>query len=268
MHEQAKWKEVSGRLLILYFVLTFVISWTFMIPVERELPDGLRMPFIIVAAFGPFISALIVIRAGRLGGVKLWLKEIFDPRGRVLVILAGAFLLPLILGAAHFGLYRALGGRPDFSEAYPWFSYPIALLLTALLTGGNEEPGWRGFALPALVEKVHPLAASLILGIIHSAWHLPMMDSYDTSVLMYFFNLTGLTFVFNWFYFRSKGCNIPLMLFHAATNVLGRYIPTPDDVLGGVGTFMMLRGIIYWAAAIVIIVATRGRIGCGERRQG
>ena len=254
-------------MLILYFVLTFLISWVVWSPTLLGAPEGLDIPLVSLGAFGPFIAACIVIRAGkRQGGIKGWLGEMFAARGRVLAILAGAFVLPIAVGGLHFALYRALGGRPDFSGAWPWFAYLIALIPTALLTGGNEEPGWRGFALPELVGRFHPVAAALILGAVHSLWHLPLMGRYDTSFGIYLFNLLGLTFILNWLYFRSRGCIIPVMLFHAGTNVIGSFLPAPDDVLGGAGSFMLLRGIVYWAAAIVLLIATRGTLGYRRER--
>lgn len=257
----------SARMLILFFGLTFLITWTALAPILLGLDERYHLPLIIVAAFGPLISSLIVIRiSGSYGGMRSWLRRIFNPRGQLGWILVGAFLLSIGVGALHFGLYRALGGRPDFSGAYPWFAYLLALLPTALLTGGNEEPGWRGFALPALVKRFHPVLATLILGAVHSAWHLPLMGRYGTSFGVYLFNLVGLTFILNWLYFKSRKCIIPVMLFHAGTNVIGKFIPTPDDVLGGTGTYMLLRGIIYWGFAIALLVATRGRLGYGEKR--
>jgi membrane protease YdiL (CAAX protease family) len=257
---------VSGRMLILFFALTFVISWICWTPTFFGVPDNLHLPFIILGGFGPFFSALIAIRVGKShGGIRPWLKGMFNPRGVVLWILAGTILLPIGVGALHYGLYRGLGGPHDFSEAWTWYAYPIALVLTALFTGGNEEPGWRGFALPALAKRFEPIPASLILGVIHSAWHLPFMSHYETSFDMYLFNLVGLTFIFNWLYFKSRKCVIPVMMFHAGTNVIAEFFPTPVDVLDGTGTYMLLRGIVYWAIAIVLLIATRGRLGWRDR---
>lgn len=259
--------SLSGRMLVMYFVLTFLISYICWAPTFLGLEEDYHLPFIILGAFGPFLAALVIIIINKShGGVRGWLKEMFNPRGAVLWILAGTFLLPIGVGLLHYSLYRGLGGRPDFSNAYPWFAYLIALIPTALLTGGNEEPGWRGFALPALVKRFHPVTASLILGVIHSAWHIPFMERYDTSFGMYLFNLVGLTFILNWLYFKSRKCIIPVMMFHAGTNVMGSFLPTPDDVLSGAGTYMLLRGIVYWGIAIVLLTATRGRLGFEKNR--
>jgi membrane protease YdiL (CAAX protease family) len=259
--------KISGRMLILFFVLAFLITWLCLSPTLLVPETGFRLPLIILGAFGPFVASMIVIRmSGGRGSVLPWLKEIFDPRGSTAWIFVAVFLLPIIFGGLHYSLYLILGGRQDFSEAWPWYGYPIALLLTALLTGGNEEPGWRGFALPALARRFHPVTATLILGVVHSAWHLPLMGRYETSFHVYLFNLTGLTFIINWLYFKSNRCVIPAMLFHASTNVMGRYLPTPIDVLGGLGTFMVLRGSVYWIMALVLLIATRGRLGYEKDR--
>lgn len=249
-------------MLIAFFLLTFAITWGFLIPGTRWVPDYLETPFIILGAFGPMFAAMIVVfRSAGGAGLKSWLRELFVPSGHWWMIGAGFVVLPLIFGGLHFGLYSLLGGRADFSDAYPLWSFPIAMLLTALLTGGNEEPGWRGFAAPALSALMHPVAAAVVLGVIHSAWHLPIMGNYGTDFLTYTFNIVGLTVILNWFWFRSRGCVIPVMLAHAGTNVIGRYIPTPDDVLDGAGTFMVLRGIVYWVLALTIIIVTKGTLG-------
>ena len=51
------------------------------------------------------------------------------------------------------------------------------------------------------------------------------------------------------------------MLFHAGTNVIGDFIPMPMDVLDGVDTWMLLRGVVYWGMAITILIATKGKLG-------
>ena len=247
---------------VLFFVLTFAITWGVLIPALASVPRGRLTPFFILAAFGPFFSAVIVVwtRQG-LSVLRWWLRSVFRLHIPVVLYLAGAFFLPIGVGALQYGLYSVLGGVPDFSDAIPWYLYLFYLLPTAALTGGNEEPGWRGFALPALLQWFHPALASIILGVIHSVWHLPLMKYYDTTFGMYLFNLVGLTFIIDWLCFKSRNSVIPVMLFHAGTNVIGSFVPTPIDVLDGLGTFMFLRGIVYWVVAIVLLIMTKGWLG-------
>jgi membrane protease YdiL (CAAX protease family) len=254
--------QYTLRMLVLYFALAFVITWSILIPARYGLPEGRQTPFYILAAFGPFLSAVITIWLSR-GRAELrqWLRQVFRLRVPIILYLAGAFFLPLVIGALHLALYRVLGGGSDFSTAQPWYLYLVNLLSVTLLTGGNEEPGWRGFALPALLARVHPMLAAMILGAIHAAWHLPLLSQYGTTFGWYLFNLIPLTVVLNWFYLKSRKSVIPVMLLHASTNVIGNFVPTPMDVLGGLGSYMVLRGLVYWAMAIVIAVLTKGRLG-------
>jgi len=249
--------------IILFFVLTFLISWSFMIPYANRLPQNRNLLQVVPAGFGPLLAAVIVIWISK-GRTELchWLGKIFKLRIPVILYLAGAFFLPFVIGGLQYGLYLILGGEPDFSLAKSWSDYPGELLGVALLLGGNEEPGWRGFALPALLERFHPLLATLVLGVIHSAWHLPMMNPYGVTFGWYLFNVIPLTVVCNWLYLKSRGSVIPVMLLHAGVNVIGNFIPTPLVVLGGLGTEIFLRGLVYWAMAIVLVILTKGRLGC------
>jgi membrane protease YdiL (CAAX protease family) len=260
--DRNKTNVYSAGQLLLFFVLSFAITWAILIPTLRFVPEDGQILFIIFAAFGPFLSAVIVIR-GHNGKTALreWLRTIFRFRIPALLYLAGAFLLPIVFGGFHYLLYRLFGGSPDFENAIPWYQYLAYLIPTALLTGGNEEPGWRGFALPALLKWFHPVIASLILGSLHSLWHLPLMDHYGTNMGWYLFNLIPLTFLFNWFYLVSRKSIIPVMLFHASTNVLSSFIPTPDVVLNGIGTNIFIRSLAYWILAITLLIYTRGRLG-------
>ena len=55
----------------------------------------------------------------------------------------------------------------------PWYTVLPALAITLLIGPLGEEFGWRGVALPLLQRRCTPLWASLILGTIWGAWHLP-----------------------------------------------------------------------------------------------
>ncbi|MBN2050620.1 MAG: CPBP family intramembrane metalloprotease [Spirochaetales bacterium] len=250
-------------ILILYFLLAFIITWSILIPVFTAVPEEFHLLGIIPAAFGPFIAAMVSVRLGNgKGSLRPWFRRRFTFRVPVILYLSGAFFLPVLgIGVLHYLLYRLLGGKPDFSEALPWYLYLLYLVPTVLLTGGNEEPGWRGFALPGLLHYFHPVTASVILGFFHALWHLPMMGHYGTSLGWYLLNVLPLTFLLNWFFLTSRGSIFPVMLLHAGTNVIGSFIPIPEDIFSGFDTFMILRSIVYWIMAIVLLIATKGRLG-------
>ena len=56
-----------------------------------------------------------------------------------------------------------------------------SLLQTALFFGGNEEPGWRGFALPRLQDRFSPVRSTLVLGAVWAPWHAPILFASDDA---------------------------------------------------------------------------------------
>lgn len=251
----------SLRQIGVYFLLTFIISWSVFIPMLYFIPEESQTPYFVIGAFGPFIAATLVIWLYK-GKTEVthWLRSVFKISRHIKLYVYSLLILPIGIGLLQYSLYRMLGGNPNFSNAVPWSLYLIYLVLT-LLTGGNEEPGWRGFSLPALLEHFHPLTTSIILGIVHSTWHLPLMNHYETSFGQYLFGLIPLTVILNWLFLKSRGSVIPVMFLHSGTNVISSFIPTPDVVLGGFGNFVFVRGLVYWGIAILIIIVTSGQLG-------
>lgn len=250
------------RYLALFFLLSFAISWLFFIPGRATANQGLVSFLAILGAFGPLAAALIVIRISRgKEALKEWLRLVFRIRIPVSLYLLGGVVIPLGIGIGHFALYQGLGGNGGFASASPLWAYPLYLIPTALFSGGNEEPGWRGFALPTLLKYCRPVTAAIILGLVHSAWHLPLMSHYGTHFGWYMFNMLPLTVWLNYLYVSSQGSIWPVMLLHAGTNVIGEFFPTPDTVLGGMDGYLMIRGALYWMIAVLIVVGTKGELG-------
>jgi membrane protease YdiL (CAAX protease family) len=254
----------GGRGLWLFLLLAFGISWIVWLPLLiGEWSD----PLLVVGAFGPFAAAVIVTgREEGKSGLVRWLKQVFRLRIGLWWWLGAAFFFPIAVGAIQYAIYLLLGGEPDLSNLdYPWLAYPIALLLTTIFTGGNEEPGWRGFALPRLLEWYSPLIASLILGVIWVGWHLPLFLTNEwganTSFVWFLWNVLALSVIMTWLFLRPGGSVIPAMLFHGGTNVIGSYFPLVTDVVSGAPDFFVLRGSVYWAIAITLLLVTRGRLG-------
>jgi len=179
----AHWIEIMKKVtewikqhsVIVFFIFAFAISWTIWISVRLFLAQkGVFHPFYFVGVFGPFLSAVIVTGiAERWSGLRQWFHKTFNFRINIGWYLIVGLLGPIGVALFQLGLYLFLGGEPDFSKAYPWWKYFIIVPITALFAGGNEEPGWRGFALPQLLKRQSPLVASLFLGLMWAIWHIP-----------------------------------------------------------------------------------------------
>jgi membrane protease YdiL (CAAX protease family) len=128
---------------------------------------------------GPFLAAVVVLALteGRTGVLDLLRRMV---RWRVSPVwYAVALLLPAALPAPATWINVLLGAEPPTSTA--WAAWPgllptyLLLLLIRGIGGAWEEPGWRGYALPRLMTGRTALAASLVLGVLWAAWHLPLM---------------------------------------------------------------------------------------------
>jgi hypothetical protein len=134
--------------LILYFALAYAISWPFRL-LSRLAGGTLGTVLIVIGAFGPPIAAAITIRYSG-GSLIEWLRRIVRWRAPV-GCYAYALGLPILIMGVMNATLAALGRHPDLSLLPPRVpAYLQTLLLTALIFGGQEEPGWRGFALPRL----------------------------------------------------------------------------------------------------------------------
>lgn len=141
------------------------------------------------------------------------------------VVLPISFLVAWLLASAPQGDFTVTGLSGNLVKS---LSSVVLIFAFNLLFGGTlgEEIGWRGFALPRLLEKFSPLQASFILGAIWALWHLPIDIRYG-------FGLTGagavivrllwtwpVTIIFTWFYLRSKRCLLAPFMLHTSANMI------------------------------------------------
>lgn len=234
--------------LIFYFALTYAISWP-LFSLSRLVGGTLGIVLIVIGAFGPPLAAAITIRCSG-GSLREWLRDIV--RWRVPVgFYAYALGLPVLIMAAMNAVLAGLGHAPEVSllpERVP--EYLQTLLLTALIFGGQEEPGWRGFALPRLEERHAPLVATLILGVGWGAWHIPLYGLAGFVVPLV------LAFLYTWLYNRTQGVLLCILLHASFTAAQDHLLLSADSRIVDV----VLLG-TYLAAAGVLIAATRGRLG-------
>jgi membrane protease YdiL (CAAX protease family) len=234
----------------LFVAITYAISWLIWSPLWWTAAE--RTPaavwLIIAGGFGPWLAAIIVtaITAGR-AGLAAWLRSLLVWRVHVGWYLV-ALLLPLAFGFAAYGLYLALGGAvPADWQANPWLVYPIILAYVFFLGGGQEEPGWRGFALPHLQQRYSALVSTLILGVIWAIWHLPLFFApgsaqHGLPFGIYLLETMGAAFLYTWL-FNSTGSVLLVMLLHAGSNAVANFIP-----------FYATTGPISQLSAVVIVL--------------
>jgi membrane protease YdiL (CAAX protease family) len=191
-----------------------------------------------LAVYGPLLAALIVtgLSDGLPGLWDLWRRT---TRWRVglhwyLVVLA----LPLALDLLAVGISLPfVSSWQDVVAATGQLHRLILPLPGQLLTGGLEEPGWRGYALPKLEERLTPVRSSWILGALWALWHLPhtvaRYASPGTTTLDPGFvaavealgvtRILGWTFIFTWVYDNTES-TLLMILLHAWVNAVNTYV--------------------------------------------
>ncbi len=195
-----------------------------------DIPGWLSTTLGYLAAFAPSIAAFILVRRenGK-EGVKALCKSGWKNNGPKVWLFVAIFLMPI------FGLLT-LAIMVLFKIEMPWeyglspaMIVPIGLLIW-LVGAVPEEYGWRGYALPKLLEKYSPLVASLLLGVIWGVWHLPLhfvstTTQYAIPIWQYILQIILLTFLFTYLHLKSKGSVLVAGLFHAFGNITGAALP-------------------------------------------
>lgn len=199
--------------------------------------------------------------------MKECLKTNFNFRINIKWYLLGGIILPFLIAGIHHLIYLGLGGKSGIAPGSDWLIYFIYLISTTLLTGGNEEPGWRGYITPVLMGRFHPVIVCTIVGTGWAIWHLPMyfLEGWGGNNQPFIWLLIyciPLSMILTWLYYKSKRSIIPVMLLHAGTNVVFRYFPMEIKIFDFVNDeFTVIKTIVYWLFAIVLLITSKGNLG-------
>ena len=218
--------------------------------------------------YTPALAAVVTALAlsGRQGLRALW-KRVAQwrvaPR-----LYALALLLPL--GASLVALMgaRLLGTDAPFVPAsIPFPKLALMFIFFAIVDGPlGEEIGWRGFLLPKLLERLGPLTASLVVGIVWYLWHLPLYLATDrfamtvAFLLGYLVQSVAWSFLHTWFFQRSGGSAFLSVFLHTAGNysvyVLVMYFPALQQAPATEGLYIAVVAIAALCAAVAMRRAT------------
>lgn len=251
-----------------YFILTYVLSWTVWYLGDLLLPDELRDLVLVIGAFGPFCAAMILVKASSDNGkLKSWLRTTFNLKINYSWYLLGAIALPFLFAGMHHLLYLSLGGESGVNFGADWLLYFVYLIPTALLSGGNEEPGWRGYITPVLLKRFNIWIAHVVVGVGWALWHLPLYMLRDWGgdnqpFIWLVIYCIPLSMIFTWLYYRSRKSILPVMLLHAGSNVVSQYFPMNSRVFENVNDeYTLIKAGLYLFIAIILLISTKGTLG-------
>jgi hypothetical protein len=196
---------------------------------------------------GALARGLAMVRGGR-------------PRARGLLAGGGGRLRAArrILGgrrAAGAGRRDALGARARF----------LAVLFVT--DGLGEELAWRGFALPRLLTRYNALVASLGLGVLWGAWHLPLVWTegaplYQQPVWLLLLDITAKSVLFTWVFLHTRGSVLLAALLHATTNL---FVVSPVIAEGGSVALLLLAAAAKWVVVVIVVAVAGPGLAKGPR---
>lgn len=243
---------IAARPLIAFVAITYAISWSLWLLSLLLGGDGSALGVLafIAGGFGPAAAAAIVLSAtGQ--SLRTWARAIVHWRvpGRFWLYALG---LPAVLYGVVNVLLVVFGEQVEWSllgeRVVPYLGTFVA---TMFLLGGQEEPGWRGFALPRLQTRFSPMAATAILGAVWGLWHLPLGP---LNTIVPFF----LAFFYTWLYNRTGSVLLAILLHASFTPAQDHLILQPEITRG---TADLAVGIAYLVGIALVVVLTRGRLG-------
>jgi membrane protease YdiL (CAAX protease family) len=274
---------VKRHPLFAYFAIAFAGTWALTVPIALStgfnlfpMPDIIFLLLFIFSIYlGPFLSALIVIRAteGKTG-IRQLFKRTVQWRVGVRWYLAAIFSF-LLIWLVSFSLF--LGGAPLrglIANPLPLVTIFLLWLLQGIFIPSiGEEVGWRGCALPRMQAQYGPILAAVILGVLQGLWHLPILftpllgpftpEKFVTFVL----TATGGVFLYNWVFNNARGSVLIAILMHASSNAASRMLQEviPQNIILPAPIQALwpdwINVIIFGLAAILLVIFTRGRLG-------
>jgi len=204
---------IRNHRLAAFFVLSYLFAWW-----PWPLYGLGILPEMMFFAIGPLAAALVVIAVaeGRPGFRDLGARII---RWRVAwywyVVALG---LPLAVRGVTALINSGPGGAPDPDwSGLAWSSFAMVFLVRLVnpMDGAlGEEPGWRGFAVPRLQATRSPLKSALILGVLVSGWHLPLVLTGDVGTIG-LVSTFSITIVYVWLFNHTRGSVLLTLLFHS-----------------------------------------------------
>ena len=220
--------------LLSFFGMTFLISWgiwILLINTESQSQIGFW-----VAGFGPTLSATTLHLLN-----KTWrnLGNLFRYPWHIqahwyLISIFGTPMVMLVALGFHIGMGGSLPRYIDTNHMVTSLEqWPLILIVYGyifIFTALGEEIGWRGYALPRMLNRFSPFITSILLGIIWACWHLPLFwisgDFHQQLPISWFIlQILGSTFIYTWIFKHTKEKLWPALLFHTSSNAAVGLLP-------------------------------------------
>jgi membrane protease YdiL (CAAX protease family) len=261
---------------LLYFVLTFAITWGCMalvaaperFPISKQKLDELGPMAYVGMLIGPSLSGLLLtaLDSGKQGFRDLWSRL---SKWRVGIQWFAIALLATPLVALVILMALSLVS-PEFVPGIFTSKDKTTLVMTGIImglfVGLFEEIGWIGFIVPRMRRRFSVLSTGIIVGVLWGAWHFPPFWEADTFsgafpffllIIRLFAWLPPYRVLMVWFYERT-GSLFLTILFHASLDFT--MLVLPSATLTG---WPLITWILVWSASLwatVVILSKDGKV--------
>ncbi|MGX4600001.1 CPBP family intramembrane glutamic endopeptidase [Faecalimicrobium sp. JNUCC 81] len=247
MNKELKFYTISLITISMIFYTISIITTQFNI-----LTFGTPIFMIIygIAGYSPSIAAFITFKRyyNKTNEFKLFLKSIINIKQKPIMYLYTIFA-PIILWASAYIAFKTQGNN------LLMLRYPLSLIIFivpfAIIGGGLEEIGWRGFLLPRLLERFSPTIATLVLGFVWSIWHIPMwfvVGSHQQKLMFIPFAISCIatSFIMTPLFYKTKSIWLCILL-HAIDNACFYvfYVSVDSNLITSIFTLITAIIIFY-----------------------
>ena len=249
----------KNKKILLFILLSYLITWVLEIPAfimsfqfdfilpmisnmneffqdfQWEVWRVIAIVLFTISVYGPWVAAIIVRKIFP-GNTTYSTSTKTKSKSVLLFVLSYFFFVGLLTCFLAWIFTNDKSGL--YFPLYPlWVFFPI--LAYQFFTSGFEELGWRGFLLPALLEKYTPTKSSWVIGIIWSIWHWPFMiylflqndmsfPVIVVSLIGNIFAMIPMAMIYTWIMMRSHKL-LYAMIFHALGNTVTLFLATRNE---------------------------------------
>jgi membrane protease YdiL (CAAX protease family) len=242
--------SIRTRPAVWFVPLAFLLSW------YPAILGGLGVKASGINPLGPLVAALVV--SGISGGwpaIRALLGRLVLARVRLGWYLVALLLAPALAFAA-LGVGLLSGLKTAASGVGGHTSDLISTFLVMFFfVGLGEEPGWRGFLLPALQRTRSALESALIVGVIWALWHAPFYGNQVpwAQTAPFFLNVVAGSVVIAWVFNNARQSLFLCILMHAVNNTVGGALVGQLLTGNDLTSWWWIFTVLWWLAAALIV---------------
>jgi membrane protease YdiL (CAAX protease family) len=246
-----------------YFALTFAVSWLGAFAVAaphllrgEPIPKFAGLMMFPAMLLGPSVIGIVLTRTvDGTSGLRDFLSRMrrmrFPARWYAALFIPPAMVLIVLLSMKTF-----------VSPVFAPNRFFIGLSF-GLVAGFFEEIGWMGFAFPKMRRPGNALGPAILLGLLWSAWHIPVIDYLGTSTphaaywlpffLAFAAAMTAMRVLIAWTYTNTNSILLAQLLHATSTGSLVVFSP-PHISAAQESLWYALYAAALWL--LVVLIAT------------